>query len=259
MKNRRSLFLYVGYLVVKCQVGFGLFLLLSGCEDSHLFDFTKSNGEIITISRNIDGNFTKVILNDDINLVLMQDGQYSIRLEGGENLLSGIETTITDSTLTISNKNTFNWVRSYDKEITAYVSMPHVFEIKYNATGNLTNEDTIREDSLTISAVGGSGYIDMVIRTGTSKINIMSGSADLKVSGVTGVNYIYSGGFGPIYCQNLRATYLFMRNISTNNCYVWVTHEFGYEIMNLGNIYYRGEPSVIQGSVTGSGKLIHLP
>jgi hypothetical protein len=87
----------------------------------------------------------------------------------------------------------------------------------------------------------------------------MSGSPDMKVRGITGVNYVYSAGYGVIYCQDLRSTFLFMRNTSTNDCYVWVTHELGYEIMSLGNIYYRGDPSIINGSVTGSGKLIKLP
>jgi len=231
--------------------------LITSCGDSHLFDFTKSTGDKVTISRRVDGNFTKIHLNDDVNLVLTQGNQYTIRLEGGENILPGIETSISDSLLTISNKNTYNWVRSYDKEITAYVTLPHIIEIKYNATGTLTNTDTIREDSLMVSAIGGSGYVDLVIKTGTSKISIISGSADMKVSGVAGVNFIYSEGYGPIRCEGLTSAYIFIINNSSNDCYINVWYLLEYSIKGLGNIYFKGNPSNLSGTSSGGGKLIH--
>lgn len=233
---------------------FALFLLSCG-KDSPPY-FPKSTGDIVTISREVPANFTNISLNNGVNLIITQGNAYFIRIEGGENLLPGIETLIEDSTLTISDKNTFNWIRSYEKDITVYVTLPHLLKLDYLSTGTVTNTDTIREDSLTITAHGGSGYIDMIIKTGTSKLSIISGSVDMKVSGTTGVNFIYSAGYGPFHCLDLESGFLFMRNASTNDCYVNVNHHMEYEITSLGNIYYRGNPDEISGSVTGSGKLI---
>ena len=157
-------------------------MLFTSCEKDHFWDFAKSTGDIVTVTRPVNENFTKIYLNDDVNLVITQGNAYSIRVEGGENILSGIETSISDSLLTIRNNNRFNWVRSYDKKFTAYVTMPHIIELKYEATGTVTNTDTIREDSLTVSAVGGSGYIDLIIKTGTSKLSKIYGSDDKKIS-----------------------------------------------------------------------------
>lgn len=230
-------------------------LFLVSC-DKDLLNFPKSTGKTVTITRPVENNFTTIYLNDDVNLVITQGDTYSIKLEGGENLLPEIETLINDSTLTIRNKNTFNWLRSYDKEITAYVTMPHIFELRYEATSNVTNTDTIREDSLTVTATGGSGYIDLIIKTGTAKLSIISGSADMKFSGKTGVNFIFSDGYGPFHCLNLESGFLFMRNSSTNDCYINVIHHLEYEILGLGNIYYKGNPPEISGTATSSGKLI---
>lgn len=231
-------------------------LFLGSCKKDQIFGFANSTGKIVTISRSVDNNFSRILLNDNVNLVITQGNTYSIKLEGGENLLPGIATLISDSLLTIKNTNTFNWMRSYDKEITAYVTLPHIFELEYQATSRVSNFDTIREDSLTVSATGGSGYIDLTIKTGTSKLSIINGSVDMKIQGITGVNFIYSGGYGPFRCTDLRSDFLFMRNASTNDCYVTVKKHFEYEITNLGNIYYSGNPPEISGSVTGDGKLI---
>jgi hypothetical protein len=231
-------------------------VLFPSCEKDHFWDFAKSTGDIVTVTRPVNENFTKIHLNDDVNLVITQGNTYSIRVEGGENILSGIETSISDSLLTIRNNNKFNWVRSYDKKFTAYVTMPHIIDLKYEATSTVTNTDTIREDSLTVSAVGGSGYIDLIIKTGTSKLSIIYGSVDMKISGQTGVNFIYSASYGPFHCLDLESGFVFMRNASTNDCYVNVKHHFEYEITSLGNIYYKGNPEEISGTVSGSGKLL---
>lgn len=231
-------------------------VIFPSCEKDHFWDFTKSTGDIVTVNRPVNENFTKIHLNDDVNLVITQGNSYSIRVEGGENILSGIETSISDSLLTIRNNNKFNWVRSYDKKFTAYVTMPHIIDLKYEATSTVTNTDTIREDSLTVSAVGGSGYIDLIIKTGSSKLSIIYGSVDMKISGQTGLNFIYSASYGPIHCLDLESSFIFMRNASTNDCYVNVKHHFEYEITSLGNIYYKGNPEEISGTVSGGGQLL---
>ena len=241
---------------IKVGLFLGFVFFFGSCQKEQIFGFAKSTGKIVTITRPTDSNFTRILLNDNVNLVITQGNTYSIKLEGGENLLPGITTLISDSLLTIQNTNTFNWMRSYDKEITAYVTLPHIFELEYQATSRVSNVDTIREDSLTVSATGGSGYIDLTINTGTSKLSIINGSVDMKIQGSTGVNFIYSGGYGPFRCIDLQSDFLFMRNASTNDCYVTVKKHFEYEITNLGNIYYSGNPPEISGTITGDGKLV---
>jgi len=233
-----------------------LTFLLASCGKDSFLDFAKSTGETVTITRPNGEGFTKINLNDDVNLIISQGSSYSIKLEGGTNVLPAVETSVTDNTLTIKNNNTVNWLRSYDKKINAYVTLPHLLELQYKATSTVSNTDTIREDSLTISSTGGSGYINLFIKTGISKLSIINGSVDMNISGKTGVNFIFSNGYGPFHCLDLESGFLFMRNSSTNDCYVNVFHHLEYEIMGLGNIYYRGNPPEISGTNSGSGKLI---
>lgn len=256
---RKFLFFPSGKLPVKWLTNcllIAISLFFVSCEKDNLFDFAKRTGDTVTINRPVDEKFTKIYLNDDVDLVITQGPVFNIKLEGGENLLPGIETSVADSTLTIRNSNTFNWLRSYKDKITAYVTLPHLHDLLYKATSTVTNTDTIREDSLSVTSIGGSGYINLTIKTGLSKLAITNGSADMNIKGKTGVNFIFLGAYGAFHCLDLEANYLYMRNAGTNDCYVNVKQHFEYEIMGLGNIYYRGNPEEISGTVTSEGKLI---
>lgn len=244
-------------LCIKALSYAGISILLISCGKDQL-NFPKSAGKTVTVVRPADNNFTKIYLNDDVNLVITQGAAYDIKLEGGENLLPGIETSISDSTLTIRNNNTYNWLRSYDKVITAYVTMPHILVLQYEATSTVTNTDTIREDSLFVISEGGSGYIKLLINTGSSHLSINKGSVDIDIGGKTGVNYIFSNGYGPFHCRDLETAYTFINTSSTNDCAINVSYYLEYKILNMGNIYYKGNPQLVPVTVTGNGKLIKL-
>lgn len=232
--------------------------LVSSCDKDHAMDMFMSTGKDVSVSRPVTSYFTGIYLRDDVDLVITSGEDYAIRLTGGTNVLEGIETSVSDSVLTISNHNRYNWVRSYDRKITAYVSLPHLLKLNYEATGTVTCTDTIREDSLFVTAQGGSGYINLLISTRLSHLSITRGSADINVSGKSNVNFIFADGYGPFNCKNLWTAFTFMHTESTNDCYINVTHHLEYDITNLGNIYYRGHPDVIKGTDTGKGELIPL-
>ncbi len=234
-------------------------LIALSCNKDHAFDFLKSTGKTVTIQRNISGDFSAVRLESNIDLVLTQGPVYSISLEGGENILPGIDTEIKDSTLTLRNNNTFNWVRSYDNKITARVTAPHFLFINYESTGTLSNTDTIHEDSIFVTSFGGSGFIKLCIKTNISHLSLTKGSADLDISGYSGSNFIFAGSYGPFHCLNLETSNTYMSNGGTNDCYISVDNHLEYEIKGVGNIYYKGDPASVSGSITGDGKLIKLP
>jgi len=83
-----------------------LTFLLASCGKDSFLDFAKSTGETVTITRPNGEGFTKINLNDDVNLIISQGSSYSIKLEGGTNVLPAVETSVTDNTLTIKNNNT---------------------------------------------------------------------------------------------------------------------------------------------------------
>lgn len=257
LNNRKFNFIVIPY----CKGWLGLTLLLfliTSCGKDNAFDMFQSTGPIERKQREISGYFERVSLNDNINLVLTQGDSSKIEIEGGSHLLSDITTEISDSTLTIHNRNKYNWVRSYDKKITVYLQLSHISMIRYESSGNISTTDTIREDSLRVEAWGGSGTIAMSIDCGSIWLVQHYGSMDFDISGKNGVTYIYAGSYGAFHCLGLKSDITFLRSEGTNDCYVnakdWITAD----IRSSGNTYYSGNPGLVSRTGSGSGNLIPI-
>ena len=234
-------------------------LLSASCGKDNIFDLFQSSGPIVKEQRDLSGFFDKISMYNNVNLVLSQGTNTSISVEGGGNLLSDITTEIgTDSTLTIRNNNRYNWVRNYDKEITVYLQVNQLRKIRYESTGDITTIDTIHQDSLRIDAWGGSGTIRMTIDCGTAWLIMQYGSMDFDISGRCGVTYIFTDSYGPFHCLGLHSYNTFIENGGTNDCYVNAIDRIDANIISQGNIYYSGNPPIINTSITGTGQLIHL-
>jgi hypothetical protein len=235
-----------------------VFFSISSCNKDHSLDFTKSWGDEMTETRDVTGNFTRIRLENDIDLSITQGDSYSITVTGGENILSGIITEISDSSLIIRNENRYNWVRSYDNKLIVYVTLPHLFQLNYESTGTVTCTDTICEDSLFIDSHGGSGYINMLVNTGLAHMSIHRGSADIKAVGYCGSNFIYSASYGVFHCEDLETINTYMLSKGTGNCYIRVLETFEYLLEGKGNIYYWGRPVDVRGTDTGIGELVPM-
>ena len=64
-------------------------ILLVGCNRENIDDCFTNSGKVVTESRSAV-YFERVSLYDNINLVLQQGTEFSIKVEGGENLLSAV-------------------------------------------------------------------------------------------------------------------------------------------------------------------------
>lgn len=230
--------------------------LFSSCSDSHWFDFTKSTGKIVRIERPLEGTFDTLVFNDNINVEITIGNEYKLELEGGENLLPGIETSVKDSTITFSNKNRFNWVRSYKPEINAYLTLPFISQMRYKSVGTITNTGTIMQPYLDILGLGGSGYINLTLNVNQLKVALVSGAIDADLKGNAGAFYAFNDGMGVFRCYELNTGFLYITNKAANNCYVTATNTIEYIIEGVGDIYLKGNPPNISGTASGGGELV---
>jgi hypothetical protein len=222
-----------------------------------LGDCFKSTGEIILEERETP-EFEHIILEDNINIILTQDNQCSIRVQAGKNLIGSVITEVNDGQLTIRNDNQCNWIRSYNKDINVYLAVKNLVSIYYMASGNIISTNTIVSDSLNIAVYDGSGLIDMDILTVNSVLSLHYGSVDFNIHGFTQVDYIFAASYGPFHCQDLVSVFCFMNNRGSNDCFVNCTKDLEVVIENIGNIYYKGNPETIKSVITGTGQLIKL-
>lgn len=233
-----------------------LLLGLNSCKKGDPTDCFKSTGSDITQEREAT-TFDKIILNDNVNLVLTQSDDYSISVTGGKNVLKKVRTDIDDRVLMIENRNSCNWMRSFNREITVYASFENILEIEYRGSGDISCTNTIIQDSLTFHVWEGAGKVEMNVDMARNYVYFHIGTANIHYQGRAHLSYLTASSFGPIYAQNLESTFTFISNEGSNNCYVQADHTLEATISSLGSIYYWGGAEVLLNK-TGSGNLIKM-
>lgn len=232
-------------------------ITLAGCKGDNLDDCFSNTGDVVVESRSAV-YFETVNLYDNINLVIEPGTDYSIRIEGGENLLSAITTDVNDSVLIIHNTMKCNWIRDYENEITVYITSPGLKSIRYESSGDVRTKEILTLEELEINVWGGSGSIIMDVDCIKLNLGLHYGTVDFNISGSAVTTTIYANSYGPFYCEQLNSNIVFIRNSGTNDCYIHANHILGAEITSVGNIYYTGNPYSLSCNATGAGKLIKL-
>lgn len=244
-------------LIVSLAITIVLLLSIQGCEKSPMGCFT-STGSITKIDRTIDA-FHSIVLKDNVNLYLRQAGENKITVEAGNNLMSKIYTEVNGAGyLEIGNDNKCNWVRSYKKPINVYLDFIRLDSLEYRSIGNVTNDDTIRMDTLVVNVWEGAGTIDLTLKSYKTDSNLHYGTAEIITSGITTVSNVYLAGAGKIDNKSLAATHVYLNNKSSNDIYISSSKTIGATIENIGNIYYFGNPGSVSLDKIGSGNLIKL-
>lgn len=242
----------------RCTINLVMTLLAAvvaiGCNKEGGVCFSNS-GTVITQQRLV-ADFDSIALYDNVDLVLSQDSVYQLSVEAGQNVIAGITTEVTDNKLVIHNRNSCNWLRSYDKPIRVYVTVKNLSKIHYESAGNITATRTIYGGQLTIELWGGCGIIDLDLNINEGTFIQHMGTADLVLRGQCNISSVYSGDFGKLQLGGLSTGYTFVKNNGSNDCYVSVSKVLEATIGSIGNIYYTGNPDSVYTVITGEGSVI---
>ncbi len=249
MKNRNHILKYWNLGII-----FSLFLF-SSCQKSDPIDCFKSTGKDITETRDAS-YFNKIVLEDNVNLVLTQSDDYAISVFGGKNVLKKVRTDINNEVLNIKNNNSCNWMRSFDREITVYAHVKTLNNIEYRGSGDISSTNTLTGDSLHLNVWEGAGKVDLDVNLHRNYIFFHIGTANIHYSGNAYLSYISLTSFGPIYAENLATRFTYVTNKGSNVCYVNSNLRLEATITNLGDIYYFGDPEISLND-TGEGELIN--
>ncbi len=233
-----------------------MFFILTGCAKNGGVCFS-SNGSIVQEVRNIPA-FTRVDIQNNVDLVLSTDTGMRVTVEAGQNIIGGITTTVDGGTLVIRNNNKCNWMRDYSKQIKVYIATNKIWKILYNGSGNISSAGTLKQDSINVEVWGGCGKIDlsMDVRLGIFSLNM--GTVDFHLHGTAGTTSVFSGDYGLYDARDLKTYYTYITNKGTNDCYVQAMIDLEATIASIGNIYYAGKPQSFKIKTTGTGQLLPL-
>ncbi|MFC2126334.1 head GIN domain-containing protein [Bacteroidota bacterium] len=201
-------------------------------------------------TRNVD-TFTGISLGVSADLYLTTNESQRVVLEGDEDILDRIETSVKNGRLIIKSGNN-NWWKGFSGKINIYVSVRDIDYISLSGSGKIFGKNTIEGDRLKLS-VSGSG--DMRLQINVDELDQgISGSGDLELRGkVRDVSTTVSGS-GSLDAEELVADSHEIRISGSGKCRIHAEKEIDARISGSGSIYYKGDPN-IRSATSGSGKI----
>jgi hypothetical protein len=228
-------------------------VLAVACSKEKTFDCIKSTGDITKETRYFE-NFSYLEVEDNINVILVQSLPGQVIIEAGENLLPKIKCEQEGTLLRVKNKNTCNWVRSYDKPMNIYVGVDQIKAISQEGYGSIREGETLKTDTLRISNLT-FGETDLTIEAkfigffvddyATFKIrgnaNSMAGSAAKNAS---------------VNTEEMEVRWIVFSNASLLDAKVYSDSLIQAEIYGNGNIICKGNPPLVEyHHFSGEGSL----
>ena len=230
------------------QLGLNIMILIAvvlySCEKNSSRCFV-SKGKSIDEHR-ILAEFNSILVRDIFNLILVQDSLNMIVLEGGENLLPNVTTDVKNDTLIINNTTKCNWLRDYDK-IKLFI---HFTNLEYLVTYDpvkVISYDTVKCDSLEYYAIGEIGEADLILDCGYFRFDDSFNTlGHFKFRGRADKSRFFVNYGSSLYADSLisRNADIFYKTIG--EIYIHVTEHLRVWIWGSGNIYYTGNPDLVE-------------
>jgi hypothetical protein len=97
-------------------------------------------------------------MNNNVDVVIVPDTFYSIKVTCGKNLVDGIITEVKNNRLEIRNINKCNWLRDFENRFTVEVTVRDLNQLTNNGSGNLSFTDTLVTPEFQVDNWNGTGY-----------------------------------------------------------------------------------------------------
>jgi len=234
----------------------GFFFLFSSCKRENLCDCLKSRGETVIETREV-ANFTTLSVFDKIDVYFTQDTTLTkpiVQVKTGKRLVKNISVKVNENELKIENNNKCNFVRGTHNDVTVYVTAPYVKYFMQEGVGSIFGTNTVIQDTVSCN-IFNSGDIHMRVKTRAVKSHT-HGIGDLYLEGTANTFFSNITGQGFIHAENFAVPYAYLYYRSNGEAKLNVSWRLDGEIASTGNIYYTGNPSVVNVKINGKGKLL---
>ncbi len=209
----------------------------------------SGNRNVITETRKINNDFTKIEVGQGIQLYITQDNDLSLVVKADENLHKLIRTEVENGVLKISSKR--NIRRAKSKKI--YLSAPNINAIKATSGSDVVTENTIKA---TIFEVHVSSGADAKITINADTVNSSSSSgADLRLKGTANYFTAKATSGSSIRAYGLESKNVTAKVSSGADIDVFATESLTAKASSGGDIDYRGNPKRIDKKKSSGGSV----
>ena len=215
----------------------------------------KGDGQITKETRTVEA-FSSINSQGSWNIEISEGTPGAITVEGDENLLPYVETSVKDGVLSVKPKGAVNLkTRS---RITIKLTMNEIHSLKLSGSGDINGKGAFTSEGKSDIAVSGSGNLNLDFASFNDLDVYVSGSGNIKLIGKTHSLSAHISGSGNIDCSNTHADDLTAMVSGSGNIKVHADNSIHAIISGSGNIFYSGDPEKIDKVISGSGKVIKM-
>lgn len=230
-------------------------VLLIGCKKPNDRSCWKGAGKTVSEIRELP-NKTVINIFDDADVLLIQDSLNYIEVASYSNLVSFIETNSIDTAIEIRDLNRCNFIRDKDIENTVTIHYSNIEILNLYGTGKVTFMGEIIQNNLEINSYDSKSDFTLSISCHKLQCVFIDGSINAKIMGSSDSTYLYQSKHSIINASNLTNSYLHFSNRSTGDGHVGATSTLAVELLDVGNIYYVGSPTLKILADIGLGNVI---
>jgi len=242
-----------------------VYILLSAliftCSSEDANDCFQTSGNIVQ-QEVIVPNFSKILVNREVELIIKEGLETKVVIETGKNLLNDVTAKVIGDELQIIDNNICNYVRDYG--ITkVFVTAPNITEIRnssqYTVSSNgLLNYNAIKLISENFLESEAFAVGDFRLQINSNKLSITSNNiASFYISGQ--VNNLYVGffaGAGRFEGENLIAQNVDILHRGSNDMIVNPQQSITGELRSTGNVIAKIVPPTVNVEQFYTGRLI---
>ena len=239
MKSKRIVYLLVFMFLFAC--------ITVSCK--------KGNGMLVTEEINIEDYDAINITGSAVVNYEQVGGPPYLKFTIDENILKNVNIYVKKGTLHVSLKNKGNVGVSYTSYI-VNTNSRNLSDINSSGSGKINLLSDVKTDDLNIE-LSGSGSVNseksVIVNTLKSSI---SGSGKVSLKGESETCILEITGSGRITSSGFSTAHLKCHISGSGKVEMHVTESIECNISGSGNLTYSGEPSSVNHSVNGSGKLV---
>lgn len=236
-------------------------LLVFACSSENANDCFQTTGSTIQQEISVD-NFTKILVNRNVQLILNQGPETNVIVETGDNLINDIEVVVVEDELKLTDNNTCNYVRDY-KPTKVFVTAPNIREIRNSsqfevASEGVLNYTTLKLISENFNNVDEFAVGDFRLNVDNETLSITTNNiSSLYISGeVTNLSIGFYGGAGRFEGAGLNAQNISIFHRGSNDIIVNPLLSITGEIRSTGDVISINTPPIVEVEEFYTGKLL---
>ncbi|MFD2564246.1 head GIN domain-containing protein [Aquimarina rubra] len=237
-------------------------LLLIACDTENAIDCFQRTGNIVRQEVEVS-DFTRILVNPNVELILKEGQDTSVIIETGDNLLDEVSAVVEGDRLVLSNTNDCNFVRDFN-QTKIFVTSPNITAIRSATQFDISSDGVLKYPTLSLTSedfnedTGGNttGTFTMEIDSEILKV-VGNNIASFFIKGnVVNLDVGFFSGTGRFEGAELVAENVDILHRGTNKIIVNPQQSIVGEILSTGDVISVNVPPNIEVEEFFTGRLI---